>query len=369
MMTTYRFTALLRTIIAMREKYATLYKVTTGCSEAFELGGDDLRRAIFKGRGVKKPGEANEGLATVNFLKGVIFDNGVGEIFRQLHQCQEELDDLASVVIMTPAGNNIREAFAKQLSIFEEHLQTFLQTPDVTPALRLARSGAAIRNDYFLTYNNASAALEALEPGDAAPPGMKELTIFVPSEQTYRGVVEKLAAIADLYDEVCNLAGVSAAEFPLRISKIESGSLWLKLFGESKVIALLTRLIENGANFTYRNFTQEGKLREIPKNIETIRAELKLLEELEQAGISTAEMRENIEKSSVIISDRINTLLSGSSEITVNERSFGVKQELERMIQEHSKVRLIEDGSQHQEAGGEEMGRAQLPPTNTEPGS
>jgi hypothetical protein len=355
---------LLENIVSADIRYPKLDSLLSTCSQLSEAGGEEgLRQTLSEA--VSKEGKtrpSTEGV--IQILKGNIFHNGVSKLYRELHQCLAEVQSLEAKLAVLPSGNIIRESFFNKLQAFEAHLEDFLSQFRAEPALGLVRAGVDLFYDYNFTKRHSLTALEALAPTSPPPSGMEELTVFFPATQTYREVVEKLAAIADLYDEVCNLAGVSAAAFPLRISKIESGSLWLKLFGESKVVALITKLIENGANFTYRNFTQEGRLREIPRNIETIRAELKLLEELEQAGIPTAELRENIEKSSVIISDKINTLLSGSSEITVNDKSFGVRQELERMIREQSKLRLIEDGTQHQEIDPEEFGRAQLPPAD-----
>jgi hypothetical protein len=68
---------------------------------------------------------------------------------------------------------------------------------------------------------------------------------------------------------------------------MEVGSLWLKIFGESKVIALLTRLIETGAGYLYRRFTTEGKIASIPRQVESVEAILRLTETLQEMGIDT----------------------------------------------------------------------------------
>lgn len=95
----------------------------------------------------------------------------------------------------------------------------------------------------------------------------RELSIVLQSTMTLPEFTEKLAAIEDLYVELCMLTSVSLTDHPIQIVKIESGSLWAKLFGNTKVMALLASLIESGAGFVYRNYTTEGKLLSIPKKL------------------------------------------------------------------------------------------------------
>jgi hypothetical protein len=47
-------------------------------------------------------------------------------------------------------------------------------------------------------------------------------------------------ALEQLYSLTAELLDVSPAEFPLTITHLEVGSLWIKLFGQSKVISMVT---------------------------------------------------------------------------------------------------------------------------------
>jgi hypothetical protein len=351
------YIALLEQIIGIAERYSSLYRFLKTCNDINERMGDKVRVNLVVGSQPRKARADHEIQAFLQDIRSVLSRVGYSALFLQIYACTDELRQLFKRLGNLQHPAEIIMRFDDKLNTLRDFLHSFLD--DFTPSsgLSLVEWAAALSDDYRLVHDYSWAALEVLEPENAPPPGMDQLTIFLPKEQTYREVVDKLTAIADLYDEVCTLAGVSPAEFPLRVAKVESGSLWLKIFGESKVMALIAKLIENGANFTYRNFTQEGKLREIPRNIEIIRAELKLLEELEAAGIPTTKIRETIEKSSVIIADKINTLLFDANEITVNKNTYGMRQELERLIDRQSKARLIEDGSQHQAAGDEEPDR------------
>src|SRR6266478_6015777 len=101
------------------------------------------------------------------------------------------------------------------------------------------------------------------------------------------------------------------------------------MFGESKVIGLLTSLIQSGASYMHRNFTNEGKIEAIPKKVSAVEEVLKLTEKLSANGIDTKAIQENIQKSAVIISQELNTLLAREPNVTINGESYSVGQDLD----------------------------------------
>ena len=111
--------------------------------------------------------------------------------------------------------------------------------------------------DSILSYRDFVAFIkEDLESAVDVPQDNKIASFFFQFTTEYEEFLNKLLALDRLYSELCLLANVSKSQYPLRVIKIESGSLWIKLFGESKVITLLTSLIESAAGFFYRNFTR-----------------------------------------------------------------------------------------------------------------
>jgi hypothetical protein len=130
----------------------------------------------------------------------------------------------------------------------------------------------------------------------------------------------------------------------LRVIKVESGSLWAKLLGESKVIALMTDLIRSGVGFIYRNFTKEGKLTSIPMSVEEIESVLTLEQRMRESGLDTTDMRESIRISGVVIAKQLNNLLSGEATVTINNQIHSVGSEMEKLFIEQSKILLLEEG-------------------------
>lgn len=172
----------------------------------------------------------------------------------------------------------------------------------------------------------------------------RELSIVLQSTMTLSEFILKLQSIEKIYNELCMLFNVSTAEFPIQILKIESGSLWAKVFGDSKVIALLTNVIESGASFIYRNFTTEGKLSAIPKKIETIESILKLSEKLKKQGVDVGEITDDLKKSSVIVAKELNKLLSGQPEIVINSTKLSIGDEVQKkLIESNTPLKLESD--------------------------
>ncbi|WP_190645711.1 hypothetical protein [Oculatella sp. FACHB-28] len=179
--------------------------------------------------------------------------------------------------------------------------------------------------------------LEQVEYGES----FQEMTIFLTSSYLCKEFIEKLNAIQEIYSELCLLINVFELEFPLKIIKIESGSLFAKNFGEAKVINILGELVKDTISFFYRKYTNEGKIQAISRQTEVIESVLELNKKLEQAGIDTSESKEGIRKSAVIIADKLNHLLLGEPEIELNREFISLDSKFKQKYMEGSRVFLL----------------------------
>lgn len=156
-----------------------------------------------------------------------------------------------------------------------------------------------------------------------------DLSIALTSKMDMSSFIAKLTAINIIYTETCFLFNISTSEYPLVVNNIESGSLLAQVFGNDKVIGLMIVFISSSATYAFNNFTEDGQLSGIPKKVEQVDSVLKLTVRLEEAGIDTTEMKDNIAKAAVRLSKQLNTLLDGESEIVVNNKSFSVFEEMQ----------------------------------------
>lgn len=63
-------------------------------------------------------------------------------------------------------------------------------------------------------------------------------------------------------------------------------------------------------------------------------------------GIDTTEVKENVQKSAVLISSKLNELLVGSPSITVNDQAFSVGVALTEKYLTESRRLLLEEGKE-----------------------
>lgn len=182
-----------------------------------------------------------------------------------------------------------------------------------------------------------------LEMPAEMPTSRSGLSLLLSLDTNYDLFLEKLHALRVIYDELCSLFGVSAKEIPLEIGKVESGSLWIKLFGESRVIAAMVSLIESTVLFFHRNFTTEGQIMTVPKRIESVVSLLELEQKLKEAGLETAELKEYIHKSSVLIGRSLTQLLAGEAKVEVNGNEYSLGSDLERVYMAQAQTLFLSD--------------------------
>jgi hypothetical protein len=145
------------------------------------------------------------------------------------------------------------------------------------------------------------------------------LTLFLPAKLEFKEFIEKLSALESIYSELCQIFEISESDEPLRISKIESGSLWASIFGNSTIVALMAEFLKSSAHFLYRNYTAEGKISAIPSKLESLNSVLDFSNKLSAKGIDVSEMQDQVAKAGVVIAKDLTRLLEKQSTITVND--------------------------------------------------
>ena len=96
----------------------------------------------------------------------------------------------------------------------------------------------------------------------------------------------------------------------------------------------------------HRKFTNEGKIASIPRQVEAVEAVLRLSENLQAIGIDTTEVKENLQKSAVVISSKLNDLLLGSPAIKVNDHDFSVGDAITEKYLTESRLLLLNTGKE-----------------------
>ncbi len=111
---------------------------------------------------------------------------------------------------------------------------------------------------------------------------------------------------------------MSEAQFPLKTLRIESGSWWVALSGNTAVTSFVVLAIGAVANYVYRNYIHEGRLSQIPEQTKAIQAVLGIEEELRKRGLPVDDMQAAIVKASVKVADNLVTLLGNETSVEVD---------------------------------------------------
>jgi hypothetical protein len=205
------------------------------------------------------------------------------------------------------------------LDRFRDAYVRYLQTSTNRDAVQVALSGSSLYSALNMTYSVLS--IFANEYIDSDPFTIGELgnlSLFFDSEQDFESIAKKLNSLHEIYQQYCEITSIPEHDYPLKLSRIETGSLWIKLFGNSKVISLMEWSIKSAAAFLHRNYTREGRIGAIPKHIETLESILEIRARLTSQNIETSALDDQIKNASVKIGASLNGLLDKEPRIVVN---------------------------------------------------
>lgn len=253
------------------------------------------------------------------------------QFFKALDHFQTALSQL-SPTQLTQA--DLLAIIVQDVEDFSNIYDTFITSGSAANALPVVLAAQALYSRIQVLMQAVELFDELTGNHDIAGNSEEPLAIWLPAHFDLGSFARRLLAMQTLYSELCMLLSISESEHPLRISKIESGSLWAKFFGESRVIGLITTFIQEAAKWMYRNQTSEGKISSVAMKIEAVDAMLGLNARLKAAGLDTLGMDEHIEKSAFIISRDLATLLDGQSSITVNSVEISAVTEHHRLLLE-----------------------------------
>ncbi len=289
---------------------------------------------------------------------------GVGEGGIKQSEAAAQIHNLLSRVNFTTSAVNHRQFF-KALEHFQGSIKQFQSSPSPKAEL-VSHLNAKIEKfadlyDVFLSNQSAKCAVplilaaqkletklqvlmsslqlfeECVGLHDIPSSSEAPLALWLPAHIDLTDFARKLQALQSIYSELCMLLSVSESDHPLRISKIESGSLWAKVFGDSRVVGLMVDFVQQTALWIYRTYTSEGKLSSVPRKIEAIDSLLDLTKRLQEAGVNTSEMHLHIEKSAVSIAKDLSILLDGQASVTINEQTISLSTELNNTLLERTR--------------------------------
>lgn len=277
-------------------------------------------------------------------IVGNVREMRAGKVFVTLGRWMNELDQIG--LGFDPELRGIVEELSADVRSLYDSYDSFVSAHGLQEAVELIESAKRLIKTKRVAVGLIVLTRSSLLPKPKIEEGNAAISLFLSAEATYESTLSKLSALYGMYSELCRLMDVSTSERPLHIVRIEAGSLWALLMGESRVVQLMTSLIESGVAYMHRNFTREGKVQVIPRNAEVINSLLSLSEKLEASGIDNTVLKENIQQSAVVLGKELNKLLLGEPVVKVDGRTHSIGDEWEKGFLLGSKTLFLESGSE-----------------------
>lgn len=268
--------------------------------------------------------EANDAAEIQKLLKSareVVSQGGIRDVFKAIDLFKHDIGGLFPLSDREP---DLVADLIRETSNFEQMYDSYVGNQTASNALPILLSAKTLKVKIQAFFD--SMRLFLAISGSEPEPGVEEatLSLWLPAHLDLSAFIEKLDALKELYSELCILFSVSESEYPLKIAKIESGSLWAKVFGDIRIIGMMVDFMRAGASWVYRSYTVEGKVASIPRKVDAIDSLLSLSQRLQDSGHDVSGMRPHIEKAAVSIAKDLATLLDDQPSVTVNELTISL---------------------------------------------
>ncbi len=159
-------------------------------------------------------------------------------------------------------------------------------------------------------------------------------------KDTYNKVIDP---IYDIYNKLCEIADIKEE---LVIARIETGSFFAKFSGNLHILKLIIKILSSVHDITIRNFTREGKKKNLVESIDLFEKQVNIMKELKSMGIDVDENHEIAKETSLLLMKKSNILLSSSPDIKINDKVLSKSKELKKLLDnEDLKLISIEDDS------------------------
>lgn len=344
-----RFLAYVDSVLALVSETPTLSKLLDALS-TLRVEVDGLCQGIATG--AKDTGAtAGQLQSRLNSVAAMIRPLTPWRVFEDIALLKRSLD--SSPMEITSPPTRIDRMSAKLLE-FRDAYDRFMAHQVAGNAWHIMVLGSTLELDLMEFYSSFRLIRDKLTEHNSLLPGEGEISLVMSEVQSVSTVSVKLGALAAMYEELCRLLNVSIVEFPLRIGKIESGSLSVLARGAKRVIDLLTSLVEEAVRYGYRNYTKEGKIGAIQTTVASVESVLELSNKLKAAGCDTSIIEGYLTKSAFSLAKDLNALTADQPELEINGEAYSSAQELTALAHAQRTLRMKHEAKPRQIGHGDE---------------
>ncbi|AVP66022.1 hypothetical protein C3B64_17950 [Clostridium botulinum] len=156
--------------------------------------------------------------------------------------------------------------------------------------------------------------------------------------------IKNIQSICDSYEIICQVFNISLNDNELKVLKIESGSLFLKIIGNASVIAAFGFFMKELTKLIFNKFTFEGKIMRHRQLLDLIKENVEVTEKYKELGMNI-EFDEDIVKYHYQLIKSMSTLIGQTTKVKINEEELVLEDHLKQKYLTESKVLLIEEST------------------------
>ena len=233
------------------------------------------------------------------------------------------------------------EEICEKLETFLSHYEIHTRSYSVATCLSMSVSASELKTSIISTNQILNGVL-SLSVKDNLENEPSRLDLYLSNVSTLKAFSEKLDALSEIYTELLYLYGETESDHPVLIEHLESGSLWIKIAGHTLTAALLTSLLTTATAYYQDNFTDSGQLKQLPSSVKVAEDLLRIAAQLENNGVDTTDIKENIESATRKISRKLDILLGDQPVVEINNIEKNIGNVLAQKLIQQSKDQKLE---------------------------
>jgi hypothetical protein len=206
-----------------------------------------------------------------------------------IFKATEHLEDAVSRVPLPVQVEKLKQS----LTIFRGNLDVFIEGQTPRAGLDLLQAAYDLQGRFDALVEIAETVSQALEPEPVEQDG--HLVIAIEDDLSLEEMAAFLRFFAALYRRLAEIAELQGDERELRARRIESGSWWMDLVGNSAVLGLMGTLVTAFVAWSSRRYTREGRAKLLPEKMESVQKALNLREKLKDAGFKVENLDSSIQ--------------------------------------------------------------------------
>ena len=245
-----------------------------------------------------------------------------------------------------PILYSVADRVLHELNAFQDAFDSFTQFHSTSRAIKVVFKAHSFVEaiDSYVEYTEFIGS--ALRSDHAKPGQFGTLELYMPAELNFDEFIARLESVSVIYQELAQIVGVSTSDEPLKILKVESGSLWASLFGNSKIMALMDDFLRSAARHMHRKFTLEGKIEALPTSLKGMNDILNFTKRLEENGVDVKDIHDQLAKGTFLMAKEMNVLLANQSSVTINGEDIQLSESVSQRQLESRRVPRLQDRSQ-----------------------